>query len=185
MIGKAVTVAYATSLYSGGPFISGEAVTAADVYWAPYLERMAAHVPALHRGLKVCSLVITPTRSCCTEASRFARAASSRSSACDIWLQPRSHTVAASATYGCRSARARTTRSPIGSMPWTSSCLPTAAASRGEPPPGSRCLHTGLQPRAHRVAVLLEWQRGPRPVPLRPPPCVLPGACAGAPRAAQ
>ena len=36
-------------------------MTAADVYWAPYLERMAAHVPALHRGLKVCSLVITPT----------------------------------------------------------------------------------------------------------------------------
>ena len=27
-------------------------VSAADIYWAPYLERLAAHVPALHSELK-------------------------------------------------------------------------------------------------------------------------------------
>ena len=28
-------------------------MTAADIYWAPYLERLNAYVPTLHRGLKV------------------------------------------------------------------------------------------------------------------------------------
>ena len=55
-------------------------MTAADVYWAPYLERMAAYVPALHRGLKVCS-------------GRF-------ESLLYIRLQPPLHTVTASITYG-------------------------------------------------------------------------------------
>ena len=27
-------------------------MTAADIYWAPYLERLNAYVPTLHRGLK-------------------------------------------------------------------------------------------------------------------------------------
>ena len=37
--------------YEDGPFIAGKHVTAADIFWAPFLERLAAHVPALHGGL--------------------------------------------------------------------------------------------------------------------------------------
>ena len=113
--------------YSGGPFISGEAVTAADIYWAPYLERLNAYVPTLHRGLKVRSLHITLT----LFISSFAPADR-------VPLQPRVNTVAASSEYGYRFARECTTRSPSGSMPWTRASPPTRAASRGEPPLGSR-----------------------------------------------
>lgn len=36
---------------SEGPFFCGEAFTAADVAWAPFLERYAAQLPCLHEGL--------------------------------------------------------------------------------------------------------------------------------------
>ena len=35
----------------GGPFFAGRDVTAADIYWAPFLERFAAHLPLLYRSL--------------------------------------------------------------------------------------------------------------------------------------
>ena len=34
--------------YDEGPFIAGESVTAADIFWAPFLERFAAHIPLLY-----------------------------------------------------------------------------------------------------------------------------------------
>lgn len=37
--------------YEDGPFIAGEKFTAADIYWAPYLERFAAQLPMLYEGL--------------------------------------------------------------------------------------------------------------------------------------
>jgi len=36
---------------SDGPFFCGESFTAADVAWAPFLERYAAQLPCLHEGL--------------------------------------------------------------------------------------------------------------------------------------
>lgn len=36
---------------SEGPFFCGESFTAADVAWAPFLERYAAQLPCLHEGL--------------------------------------------------------------------------------------------------------------------------------------
>ena len=36
---------------TGGPFFCGDAFTAADVAWAPFLERYAAQLPCLHDGL--------------------------------------------------------------------------------------------------------------------------------------
>ena len=36
----------------GGPFFCGEQLSAADVAWAPFLERYAAQLPALHEGLE-------------------------------------------------------------------------------------------------------------------------------------
>ncbi|CAK9027719.1 unnamed protein product [Durusdinium trenchii] len=35
----------------GGPFFHGEQISAADCAWAPFLERYAAQLPCLHRGL--------------------------------------------------------------------------------------------------------------------------------------
>lgn len=37
--------------YEDGPYIAGEDITAADIYWAPYLERFAAQLPILYDGL--------------------------------------------------------------------------------------------------------------------------------------
>ena len=37
--------------YEDGNFIAGEDITAADIYWAPYLERFAAQLPMLYEGL--------------------------------------------------------------------------------------------------------------------------------------
>ena len=37
--------------YEDGEFIAGEDITAADIYWAPYLERFAAQLPMLYEGL--------------------------------------------------------------------------------------------------------------------------------------
>lgn len=34
--------------YETGPFISGAAVSAADIYWAPFLERLCAHIPLVY-----------------------------------------------------------------------------------------------------------------------------------------
>ena len=36
---------------TGGPFFCGDAFSAADVAWAPFLERYAAQLPCLHDGL--------------------------------------------------------------------------------------------------------------------------------------
>ena len=36
---------------SDGPFFCGESFTAADIAWAPFLERYAAQLPCLHEGL--------------------------------------------------------------------------------------------------------------------------------------
>jgi glutathione S-transferase len=36
--------------YDDGPYFCGEELTAADIYWAPYLERYAAQVPLIHDG---------------------------------------------------------------------------------------------------------------------------------------
>lgn len=38
--------------YDDGPYIAGRDITAADIYWAPYLERFAAQLPLLYEGLK-------------------------------------------------------------------------------------------------------------------------------------
>ncbi len=35
----------------GGPFFCGEEITAADIAWAPFLERYSAQLPLLHEGL--------------------------------------------------------------------------------------------------------------------------------------
>ena len=37
--------------YEDGNFIAGEDITAADIYWAPYMERFAAQLPMLYEGL--------------------------------------------------------------------------------------------------------------------------------------
>lgn len=37
--------------YSGGPFFYGAKVTAADIAWAPFLERYSEQLPCLHAGL--------------------------------------------------------------------------------------------------------------------------------------
>lgn len=34
--------------YETGPFIAGADVSAADIYWAPFLERLCAHIPLVH-----------------------------------------------------------------------------------------------------------------------------------------
>jgi len=39
------------SRHTGGPFLCGSALSAADVAWAPVLERYAVHLPCLHAGL--------------------------------------------------------------------------------------------------------------------------------------
>jgi len=36
---------------AGGPFFAGASFSAADVAWAPFLERYAAQLPCLHKGL--------------------------------------------------------------------------------------------------------------------------------------
>ena len=36
---------------TGGPFFCGESFTAADIAWAPFLERYGAQLPCLHEGL--------------------------------------------------------------------------------------------------------------------------------------
>ena len=38
--------------YDDGPFIAGTDITAADIFWAPFLERFAAQLPLLYDGLK-------------------------------------------------------------------------------------------------------------------------------------
>jgi glutathione S-transferase len=37
--------------YDDGPFFAGKSVSAADVYWAPFLERLAAQLPVLYPTL--------------------------------------------------------------------------------------------------------------------------------------
>ena len=37
--------------YDDGPFLAGKSISAADVYWAPFLERLAAQVPFLYPTL--------------------------------------------------------------------------------------------------------------------------------------
>lgn len=38
--------------YDDGPFIAGRGITAADIFWAPFLERFVAHLPLLHDNLQ-------------------------------------------------------------------------------------------------------------------------------------
>ena len=38
--------------YDDGPFFAGSDITAADVFWAPYVQRMAAQLPLLYEGLE-------------------------------------------------------------------------------------------------------------------------------------
>lgn len=42
--------------YDDGPFLAGSDLTAADIWYAPYLERFAAHLPLMYDGLKPRSL---------------------------------------------------------------------------------------------------------------------------------
>jgi glutathione S-transferase len=37
--------------YDDGPFLTGKSISAADVYWAPFLERLAAQVPVFYPTL--------------------------------------------------------------------------------------------------------------------------------------
>ena len=37
--------------YDDGPFIAGKSISAADIYWAPFLERMAAQLPVFYPSL--------------------------------------------------------------------------------------------------------------------------------------
>jgi len=34
--------------YENGPFVTGPSISAADIYWAPFIERFVAHVPMLY-----------------------------------------------------------------------------------------------------------------------------------------
>mmetsp|Transcript_32335 Transcript_32335/g.71415 ORF Transcript_32335/g.71415 Transcript_32335/m.71415 type:complete len:438 (-) Transcript_32335:68-1381(-) len=38
--------------YDDGPYIAGKGITAADIYWIPYLERFAAQLPLIYEGLE-------------------------------------------------------------------------------------------------------------------------------------
>ena len=44
-----------------GPFIAGATITAADIYWAPFVERLAAFVPLIYEKIRRCAAESTRT----------------------------------------------------------------------------------------------------------------------------
>jgi hypothetical protein len=90
--------------YEDGPFATGEAISATDIYYAPFMERWAAQLPLLHRGF----LPRPPTQ-------RGASAASPFENLCE-WYDAMDELVPA---YSCRvKGRAATWRARLAEEPY-------------------------------------------------------------------